>query len=549
MTRVALLVLAGLLLIAGTAQASPTGRLLVTLDAPAGKTAHAAAARALVAATGARPAEVDVPQIGLVAVRPPSGTAPAAFARQLRRRAGVAHVEAERRFTLRYAGNDPALSVQEPSTGAPPGTPVEWWAARQSLPEAWDHDRGENATVAIIDTGIDAAHPEFAGRIRAASADEASGSASTDEQGHGTHVASLACAAGDNGFGLAGAGFGCGLMIYKSDFSTGSVARAIVGATDGGADAINMSFGDDGQEAPARAIVDAIDYAYEHNVLMTSAAADTPTEEQGDPPNVLQPTGTGPDIEAGKGLSVTAANFDDQRASFAGRGTQISMAAYGAFQRTGGPRGIFGAFPANQTGLETGSAVPPSQPCGCRATFNGDNRYAYVQGTSMAAPMVAAVGALMRDLNPDLRVADIIRLLKETASRPAGSGWGPELGWGILNAGAALRAAAAVDRRPPTSRVRAPRRTHLHRFTLRIKAGDPSPPGVVATGLAKFRIFRSSAGRPARRIATTRAHTLKVRGTPGHTYTFYSVAIDVAGNVEAAPKRPDARVTVLFPGA
>ena len=75
-----------------------------------------------------------------------------------------------------------------------------------------------------------------------------------DEDGHGTHVASLACAAGDNGAGIVGAGLDCRLIVIKSDLSDGSIARSIVQAADRGAGAINMSFGTDGS-APAVARV------------------------------------------------------------------------------------------------------------------------------------------------------------------------------------------------------------------------------------------------------------------------------------------------------
>ncbi len=70
----------------------------------------------------------------------------------------------------------------------------------------------------------------------------------------------------------------------------------------------------------------------------------------------------------------------------------------------------------------------------------------------MAAPMVAAAAALVRHLNPDMPAAEIVRLLKQTARRPAGTGWTADLGWGILDAGAAL--ALAADDRPPRRRSR-----------------------------------------------------------------------------------------------
>ena len=57
----------------------------------------------------------------------------------------------------------------------------------------------------------------------------------------------------------------------------------------------------------------------------------------------------------------------------------------------------------------------------------------------MAAPIVAGVAAMASQVNPDARAADIIHALKQTATRPAGSGWNADLGWGILNAGAAIK--------------------------------------------------------------------------------------------------------------
>ncbi len=216
-----------------------------------------------------------------------------------------------------------------------------------------------------------------------------------------------------------------------------------------------MSFGTDGTEPAAKPIVDAINYAYAHNVVLVAAAADAAVTEQGDPSNVLQPSNTGPNITQGIGLDVTAADFAGHRASFAGHGTQISIAAYGAYgAQNGGPAGLLGAFPAQTTLLDTGSAGPPAQPaCNCRTSFDGDQTYAFLQGTSMAAPQVAAAAALVRSFNPGMSAADTINLLKQTATRPAGVGWTDDLGWGILNAGAALEQAKSIDRTPPASKL------------------------------------------------------------------------------------------------
>jgi subtilisin family serine protease len=549
MRRAPILLAAGAALLAAAAPAGAgqaTGRLLVTLDEQPSARAHAAAAHAIAARAGVVRVGRDVPQIGLTTVRVPGGGSLAAAATRLRSLPGVASVQREERAQLRYVPNDPALATQEP--GGPPGTAIQWWALRQGMPAAWDVTRGADATVAVIDTGIDGGHPEFAGRVgETADFDDnpAHGAATGDEVGHGTHVASIACAAADNAVGLSGAGFGCRLIVAKTDLSDGSIARSIVWAADSGADAINMSFGTDGTRAAADAVARAVDYAYGRGAILVAAAADDATEEQGDPANLLQPTGTGPDIAKGKGLSVTAANFLDQRASFAGFGSQISLAAYGAFQVEGGPRGVFGAFPGNTTEIETGTLLPmPMPPCGCRTDFNGDSRYAYLQGTSMAAPMVAATAALVRRINPDLRADDVIRLIKETATRPPGVGWDPNLGWGILNSGAAVLRSRLVDRRAPSSRLRRPARTGSTRVKLRWTGTDSAPRGLVPSGVQRFEIWRSANRRGFRRLTSTRGRSMTVRVKRGSSYAFYTIAVDRAGNREPAPAVADARIRI-----
>lgn len=526
------------------AAAPPTGRLLVTLDAPPRSATATRAAAAVLAHAGLRRDGAQVPQIGLVSVRPTGGGSAVALAATLRRKPGVRAVEVERRHALRFVPNDPALTAPEVSPGTPAGTTLSWWVPRLGLPAAWDVTRGDGATVAVIDTGVDAGHPDLAGKIVQTFDDDAtSGHAgpTVDENGHGTHVASLACGAGDNAFGIVGSGMNCRLIVIKSDLSDGSVARSIVQAADAGADVINMSFGTDGQLAAAHAIIDAIDYAVEKDVVLVAAAADSPVEEQGDPANLLQPTGTGGDITAGRGLSVTAADASGERASFSGRGSQISLAAYGSFAAGQGPHGIFADFPANPTELENaGSVLFPQPGCQCRSTFLGDARFAYLEGTSMATPIVAGIAALASQANPEATAADIVRVLKQTATRPAGSGWSPELGWGIVDAGAAMAAIRALDRSAPRSKLNGPARVRSARsLTLRWKGRDTVVVGQQSSGIDHFDVYRSTDRGPYRRIKRTSARQMKVAVRPGSRYRFYTIAVDRAGNREAVPPRPD----------
>jgi serine protease len=528
------------------APAAKTGNVLVLLRRDVAGTAAAAdAVRAVAARLGGHAAGQSVPQIGLITVRPATGVGMQALEHRLRALPGVVSVAPERRYVPRSEPNDPALSASSADTGV-----VQWALAREGFYAAWNYTHGDGALVGVIDTGIDAGHPDLRSKIAVAvdqqDPSDSTGPARTDQVGHGTHVASLACAATNNGIGMAGAGYDCRLVIEKSDFSDSSIAAAIVDAADRHVQALNMSFGPafpDGTPAP-RSEVRALQYAAARKVVLVAAAADSPGTEQGDPANVLQPAGTGAAINKGLGLDVTAAAYNGARASFAGFGSEISLAAYGALNPGAGgvlglgpPPGIFGAFPANQTQLEQ---LPDA--CLCRTTFGGDDRYAYLQGTSMAAPQVTATAAMMRVLNPYASLRDILRILKQTAQRPAGTGWGTNLGWGILNAGAALDAARRLDRLPPVSHLIAPHLARRRTFVVRWTGHDQQHSGLVASGIARFDVYVSAGGARSRLIADTSRHELRFHGRPGVRYAFIVVAIDRAGNRELRGARATTRV-------
>jgi serine protease len=385
----------------------------------------------------------ELPQIGAVSVDLPAGRTVGELRRDLAADTGVA-VEPNRVLELRLTPSDPAYAASDPN--APGADSYQWHLRKSGFERAWSRSTGERAKVAVIDTGADAGHPDLGPRIEAAFDKDDTllhGGPEVDENGHGSHVAGLACGQSGDRYGVASAGFACDLTIYKTDLSVASISESIVEATDRDVDVINMSFGGNGTSKALRA---AVDRAIAADVVLVAAAdnKDTdadgnPTEDQGIPASYLQPVGSGPHIDRGSGLVVTAAQYDGRRAWFGpGRGTGISLAGYGA----AGPenRGIFSTFPAGVTEIET------MELCGvCRGSFEGDDRFAYLEGTSMATPQVAGAAALIRHRKPKMPASQVISLLKRKATRAGG--YSDELGWGILNANRALRAALAKKRK------------------------------------------------------------------------------------------------------
>jgi serine protease len=514
-------------------EAKRTGRYLVVFEHT--KTARSSSKLAAVLTrAGARRAGKGVPQLGIATVRGST-----AAIRALRRDPRVESVSVEYARALRRVPNDPALHVAERDLSPP--TAIQWALSRQRFPTAWNVTTGGGAIVGVIDTGIDGAHPEFRGKLRSADQFMTGSSPTTDPEGHGTHVSGLACAATNNGVGVAGAGWGCRLAVVKvpSPFiPDAAIADGIRRAVDRGAHAINMSFGGG---PPSNALEQAIRYAVARRVVLVAAASNESDQDQGAPASQLQP-GDAPDISRGRGLVVTAADFSNRRAG-TGRGRQISLAAYGFYDEVEGPPGLISTYPDGFTQRDVGCPLFCS-----RRTLGGDDDYAYLQGTSMAAPQVTAVAALVNALNPFLPLKDRLRVIKQTARRSGG--WSPELGWGLLDAGGAIGLARRTDRLAPTSKVTpryGPRLKGAKSVTVRISwtAGDPAGRAqLIPSGIRSFDLYMKKGNGSYVRIrrGTTFRYALPKLGRG--TYRFYTRALDRSGNREAAPRVADDVVIV-----
>lgn len=523
---------------AAQARVERTGRYLVSFDSK--QTAQSKTLLGdVLADAGVRRAGAGVPELGVATVK----GSPQAIA-ALRRDPAVKNVSVEYKREFRRVPNDPGLRGQEP--GAPGGTPLQWWLGREAFPSAWDVTAGFGALVGVIDSGIDAGHPELAGRIASAAELGTSSGAGRDEDGHGTHVSGLACAGTNDGRGVAGAGWGCRIVLVKAALLRDEdVADGIRIATDRGAKAINMSFGG----GPGTAVMSqAIDYAVSRNVVLVAAASNDAVSENGAPASELQP-GNGYDINAGRGLVVTGAEFSDRNAA-TGRGGEVSVAAYGFYDGTPpleGPIGLLSTYPGNSTPRESGIPLV-SSGCGCRTSLGGDSRYARLEGTSMAAPQVTALAAMIGQLNPSLRLVEKLRIIKGTA-RGRGR-WEPLLGFGIIDAGRAVDAARRVDHSAPESRLRARRSARLRgkrrvRVRLRWRGKDLARhAGLIASGVSSYDVYLKRQGGRYRRIKRrTRRSTIVVKLRRGR-YRLYTRVRDRSGNVEPTPRRADARIVI-----
>jgi serine protease len=472
-----------------------------------------------------------IPEIGqLVVDTGPGGVR--ALRRELSGDPTVEQIQADHPVELRFTPNDPAFNSAD--IHAPNGDLGQWNVARYGAARAWDMSRGTGAEVAMVDTGADATHPDLAGRIVATADHDSTPLAAgptVDTVGHGTHTAGMACAQAGNGFGIASLGFDCGLFIEKIAFCS-EVADAIVDAANRLSDAISMSLGNCGSS-----LQPSIDYAWGRGSVPVAAGDNQPTPSPSSnyPAQGIQPEGTGPNLDAGEGLVVTAAKYSGERAAFAQKNTGVSVAAFGAATDalSGGQQGVLSTFPGNATEFE-------AEGCLCRTSVSGDNRFAYLVGTSMATPQVAGLVALMRAAKPSLSAAKVARFIKLTASNC--SQYANGLGWGVIRADEAVAAALGRDIDAPTSNVRRARKVGHGKLSLRLKSGDGACSNELPiAGIKSVNVFASANGGRFHRVAKTAREKVGFRGKRGRRYRFYSVAIDKAGNREAPPSLPDAK--------
>lgn len=304
------------------------------------------------------------------------------------------------------------------ASAADPYRDLQWNLDMLDIETAWERATGAGVTVAVIDSGV-----SWAGEDRPASLvagwdfvdDDADPS---DENGHGTHVAGTIAQATGNGRGVAGVAPDATLLVYRvlDRYGSGSVywsAKAILAATDAGADVINLSLG---ASRPTDIEADAVAYAARAGVVLVAASGN---DGKG---SLDYPAGY-PDV-----LSVGAVGPTGRVTAYSNGGDGLDLVA---------PGGDL-ALDANRDGYADGILQET------------DDGYVFLEGTSMATPHVAGAAALLIAAGaPQEGVAD---LLLAHATDLEGAGWDTWSGYGLLDVVAALNAvdAAGVEA-PPSS--------------------------------------------------------------------------------------------------
>jgi len=325
---------------------------------------------------------------------------------------GVAHAEPD---VIGRGGQVPPNDTHYPdqwhldNTGQIGGTP----GADVSAVEGWAFGTGDpSVVVAVLDTGIDSAHPEFAGRILPGFDFVNEDADPEADHSHGTLVAGITLANANNALQVAGLDWSAKLMPLKvlnaSNLgATTDLVDALMWAADNGADVINMSL----INYPCSGVLtNAVQYAV--------AAGCVPVASAGN-------GGIGNADTSGPGcipetLSVGATNNRDLRASFSATGAALDVTAPGEGVRT------------------------------VQYHIYSDGFFNF-SGTSAAAPVAAGIAALVRGLDPTLTVDEVRALLESNADDMVGPpsedvlGRDDSFGWGRANLREAL---AAVDPDP-----------------------------------------------------------------------------------------------------
>ena len=396
-------------------------------------------------------------QVLLLKAAGDAASAPALIA-ELRRRPEVEYAHPNFILKTSWVPNDPYYS----SSGAWQQPFRDLWGLQKlGVESAWDRSRGAGVVVAVLDTGIDETHADLAGQVwrnpgemgivpqtgadrRTNGIDDdgngyiddwrgwdfaSSDNAPDDGHGHGTHVSGTIAAAADNGAGIAGVAPLAKIMALKvlNDQGAGGIAgiaAGIVYAADNGARVLNLSLG--GAMTGPTVLSDAVSHAHDVRDAVVVAAAGNSTTDIGTPGFGIAPASLR-DV-----MAVSAFDGADRPASFSNYGLKVDLAAPG-----GGDAAPAGGYEPARSILSLKAVNARTEMTGNGQLVVGE-RYLRQAGTSMAAPHVAGVAALVRALRPSLSAEQVRQAMRRGADDVGIAGFDRESGYGRVNANRAL---------------------------------------------------------------------------------------------------------------
>ena len=237
----------------------------------------------------------------------------------------------------------------------------QWNFRNINIEQAWDETKGKGITVAVIDTGVSKV-PDLKLTKFVKGYDFVSDKVdAADDNGHGTHVAGTIAQSTNNGYGVAGIAYESAIMPLKVLSRSGGgtvadIAEAIKYAADNQADVINLSLGGGGA---SNLMAEAIKYAHNKGVIIIAAAGNEGKNSAAYPARY-------PEV-----ISVSATDAAGDKAPYSNFGAGVDISAPGG----------------SEAGKIIQNTLDPS---------SGESVFAGFQGTSMAAPHVAGVAALVK---------------------------------------------------------------------------------------------------------------------------------------------------------
>lgn len=286
----------------------------------------------------------------------------------------------------------PSMTPNDPYYGS------EWHLPKIRAQNAWNTTQGSGVTIAILDSGVNGAHPDLSAQMVPGWNFYDNNSNTSDVFGHGTLVAGAASAATNNGTGVAGVAGQSKIMPIRITDTNGygyasTIAQGLVWASDNGARVANVSFGG---AVSISSVQNAAQYMKDKGGLVVAAAGNTGTELTTTPTTTMIP--------------VSATDANDTIANWSSYGNFVAMSAPGV--------SIW--------------------------TTRREGDYATASGTSLSSPLTAGVVALMMSANATLSSLDVENLLFSSATDLGASGRDPYYGYGRVNAEAAVQAAVAA---------------------------------------------------------------------------------------------------------